>query len=298
MNTRAHHRLLVVVLATALVGAGCQVERGTTNLPDQSIPDASFDAGNSNDIGLGQGPGAATMTGTWLLYHERSTCLMGQEQLTHAAYIIQMEQDGATVTEHRTLCGTDLSAVFGMQVTIPQSTLDSIEFVEVDKGVVSTLRVGGSYVSSTEVALWGLDLDKPMVDPVPESADDPSVIDSDHDGNPAVTFQVGNNCQRYQGQRQVLKYHGTFTTPNQIDGSSTGVTDLVVYGGSDDFCTVAPPVQSNDAASRFRMVRVDGKGGSFDADSNGDGQITCSEVLAIAPAVMDDREADNSNCAN
>lgn len=287
----------------ALGAAACQVDRGQSDLPDQQIGDAGADADTTTpadaelgDGGLGTGSGAGTMTGTWLLYHERSTCLLGQEQLTHATYVMEIEQHGATVSETRHLCSTELSEVFDMQVRIPQNVLESIDFVDVDRGVVSTLRVGGSYVSSTEVALWGLDLEDPAVDPVPDSVDDPRVIDSDADGHPAVSFQVGSDCQRYQGQRQVIKYHGTFTTPNQIDGSSTGVTDLKVYGGSDDFCTIAPAVASNDAASRFRMVRVDGKGGSFDADTDGDGQISCAEAMAISARVLDDREADNANC--
>src|SRR5699024_8712292 len=121
-------------------------------------------------------------------------------------------------------------------------------------GMVSTLRVGGSYVSSTEVGLWGLDLQEPVTGPIPESTEDPQVVDSDGDGHPAVTFEVGSDCLRYQAQRQVVTYFGTFTTPNQIDGKSAGVTDLVVYGGSDGFCTIAPPVEANDSASRFRMV--------------------------------------------
>jgi hypothetical protein len=290
------HTHIIAVLIVAFASA-CAVERGESDIPGQEFSDTGLaDTGYNADAGLGQGPGAGTMSGTWLLYHERSTCVTRQEQLTHATYLVELEQHGATVSESRRLCDTQLSPVFGMRVRIPEVVLESIAFIDVDDGVVSTLRAGGSYVSSTEVALWGVDLDQPAVDPVPTEADDPRVLDSDGDGQPGVTLEVGSGCMRYQGQRQVIKYRGSFTSPNQIDGESTGVTDIAVYGGSDDLCTVAPPVTSNDAHSRFRMVRVDGRGGSFDADSDGDGEVSCEEAMPVTPLVLDEREPDHANC--
>jgi len=292
---------IATLLASAVLG-GCQVGRGDSEIEDQFVVDAgvedalSGDTGWSSDTGVGQGAGAGTMSGTWLLLHERSTCLLGQEQLTHATYLIEIIQEGSTLEETRTLCDTELSEVLGMKIHIPQAVLESIDFIDQDLGLVSSLRVGGSYLSSSELALWGLSLDNPATDPIPPSSDDDRVLDTDQDGNPAVTFMVGTDCERYQAQRQLMRYHGSFTTPNQIDGQSAGITDMVVYGGSNNFCTIAPPVESNDASSRFRMVRVDGKGGSIRADRNEDGTITCAEAIALAPFVMETRESDAARC--
>lgn len=292
----------VIGLSAALLG-GCQIERGESSIPDQRVADAAdLDAEEMDgaegfdDAGLGAGPGAGTMSGTWLLYHERSSCVITQEQLTHAVYLVDITQEGAILSEKRRLCDTRLSEVLGMQIRIPQVVLDAIDFVDVDHGMVSGLRRGDSYTSSTEVGLWGLDLENPMTDPIPTSAEDPQVVDTDEDGNPAVTLMVGSDCARFQAQRQIITYHGTLTTPNQIDGQSAGVTDLVVYGGSDGFCTIAPPVESNDPHSRFRMVRIDGKGGAVNADLNGDGEISCEEAERLVPMVLEEREPDSSNC--
>lgn len=286
-------------VGVALV-AGCQIERGESNVPDQMMADAlDLDASampDAVDGDLGQGPGAGTMSGTWLLYHERSSCLLGQEQLTHAMYLVDIEQKGAMLRETRRLCSTRLSEILGMQVRIPDPVLEAIDFVEVDQGMVSSLRVGSSYSSSTEVGQWGLDLENPLTDPVPDSPNDPQVVDADQDGHPAVTLKVGNDCERYQAQRQILTYHGTLTAPNRIDGKSAGVTDLVVYGGSSGFCTIAPPVEANDKASRFSMVRVDGKGGAVAADANGDGVISCAEAQALVARVFEEREPDSKHC--
>lgn len=290
------------LLASALLW-GCQVGRGDSEIEDQFVSDAgssdalgAADTDWSDDAGVGQGAGAGTMSGTWLLYHERSTCLLGQEQLTHATYLIEITQEGSTLLETRQLCDTRLSEVLGMQIHIPERVLESIDFIEQDQGLVSSLRLGGSYLSSTEIALWGLELENPTTGSLPESADDPQVVDKDQDGHPAVTFMVGDDCERYQSQRQLMRYHGTFTTPNQIDGQSAGITDMVVYGGSNSFCTIAPPVEPNDKASRFRMVRVDGKGGSIKADSNRDGTVSCQEAIALSPYIMPTRDSDSSRC--
>jgi hypothetical protein len=288
----------LIAFASACTASACTVERGESNIPDQELLDAgTADTRPAAEVGLGRGPGAGTMSGTWLLYHERSTCVTRQEQLTHATYLVDIDQQGATVSESRRLCDTQLSPLFGMRVSIPQVVLENIVFADLDKGVVSTLREGGTYVSSTEVALWGVDLDQPDIDPIPTDPDDPQVRDSDGDGHPGVTLQVGAGCMRYQGQRQVIKYRGSFTAPNQIDGESTGVTDIAVYGGSDDLCTIAPAVTSNDAFSRFRMVRVDGRGGSFDADADADGEVSCDEAMQITGQVLDERAPDHANCA-
>lgn len=290
--------LTTYLLACALVATcfGCELERGESDVADQQRVDVGVDAGSLGDVGLGVGPGAGTMTGTWLLYHERSTCVAGQEQLTHAAYVVDMHQQGATVVEDRQLCRADLTPMFGMQVRIPDAVYEGIEFVPVDRGLVSTLRVGGTYVSATEVGLWGLEMDDPLVDSMPDEAEDVRVVDGDDDGQPGVTFVVGASCERYQSQRQIIKYRGSFSAPNQIDGRSTGVTDIAVFGGSDDLCAIAPAVRSNDAHSRFRMVRVDGRGGSFDADADADGRISCDEALAVSHRVLDEREVDHDNC--
>lgn len=290
--------MLPMIAAACCLVCACEVERGESDFPDQVVEDAGgADAGPVSDVALGAGPGAGTMNGTWLLRHERSSCVLQQEQLTHATYLVEMDQHGATIAETRRLCETRLTPMFGMQVSIPDVVLENIDFVEVDRGLVSTLRVGGTYISSTEVAQWGLNLDDPTVDPVPDDADHESVIDADGDGNPGVTLSVGGDCGRYQGQRQLIAYRGSFTTPNQIDGASTGVTDLEVYGASEDFCAIAPSVESNDPHSRFRMVRIDGNGGAYDADTDGDDHISCAEALAVAEQVMEGREVDHGNCS-
>lgn len=277
--------------------AGCTVERQDAGWQDQEVNDAGVDVGVTIDAGLGEGVGAGTMEGTWLMLHEGSTCVINDEQLTHAWYLVEIEEADRVLRETRRLCRVDLSPILGLRVVIPDTVRDSIDFIEVDRGYASSLRVGGAYSSSTELALWGLDLENPLEDTLPTDASDPRVIDTDNDEEPGVTFEIENStCRRFQGQRQMVRYSGVFETPNAVEGTSINVTDIKVYGSTEPLCGIAPPVVSNDAHSRFRMVRVDGAGGSIDLDSDGDGQISCAEAAPAFDGVMAQRAADRANC--
>ena len=215
------------LLLIALGLAGCDLERGDSGWEAQEPVDSSqMDLGMA-DFALGEGPGAGTMSGTWLMLHEGSTCILGDEQLTHAWYLIEIDQVGRSLEERRRICRVDLSPVLGLRVIIPEATRQAIDFIDFDRGLVSDLRVGGSYSSSLELALWGVELEDPISDELPASAEDARVIDTDGDDNPAVTFEIeGSSCLRFAGQRQVIRYSGTFETPNAIVGTSVNVTDV------------------------------------------------------------------------
>lgn len=284
---------------------GCDVDRGRGRYEAQVVPDALGETSTtSRDVGLGAGSGAGTMTGTWMLIHERSTCVttvQTEEQITRAIYRVEIEQEGAALEESRRLCDIALTPVLGQSIAIDDEVLRNIRFLDVDRGVVSGLGAGGSYTSSTEVAFWGVDpesLDEPLASPLPRSADDRAVVDADDDDRPGVTFDLlGGSCRRYTGQRQLIRYRGTFTTPNRIDGQSTGHTDTVVFGASRGICELAPDIRANDRESRFRMYRIDGRGGALDADRNDDDRIDCSEIRTLPVSeVFEGRSPSDDRC--
>ena len=291
-------RVLVGVLLLSISALGCGPDRGDGSFDEQTFEDAGTEDTESDaSVALGEGPGAGTMTGTWMLVHERSSCVLGQEQVTLATYRVRIDQDGALLEESRAACAMELSPVLGLSVRIPGNVLESVEFVDVDTGLVSSLREGGRYVSSTEVSLWGVELENPQTDPVPTEADDPAVVDADGDGQPGVTYVIGNNeCERYNSQRQLNRYSGEFVKPNLVEGESTSVTDLEVYGGSQDTCAIAPDIISNDRLNRWKMARIDGAGGALDADSDGDGEVSCDELLAVEQTLIEQREPERDNC--
>lgn len=290
----------IAALLLALLTVGCSVERGESTFEAQTFPDAAAhpDLGpTESDLGPGEGPGAGTMSGTWLLEHEASTCVVIDEQITWGHYLIDIEQNGRILTETRRECALELSAVFGLETVASSETIASLRFIDVDNGMVSSVKPGGTYSSSTELGLWGVDLDNPLTDEVPSDPEDPAVIDADNDGNPGITFGVvGSDCERYVAHRQVIRYRGTLVQPNDVEGTSTTVTDSVVVGSSEPLCGVDPVITPNDQLSRFRMVRIDGLGGAIDVDADGDGTVSCDEAAPLFDTLFERRTPSAENC--
>lgn len=282
---------LVVLLSVA-----CGLEPGSSQFDDQVIEAVDDNGEPLPDEALGEGTGAGTMAGTWMLAHQASSCVLGFEQVTHAYYLIEIEEAGAGLRETRTLCELSLTPLLGFTPVASQEVLASIEFPPIDYGLLPTLLPGGTYTSSTEVGLWGVTLDNPVEDSLPTDPDDERVIDGDGDGNPGVSMALeGSGCSRFMGQRQIVRYFGTLQAPNDIRGQSATVTDTVVYGASGSVCQLAPAVDPNDALSQFRMVRVDGRGGSVQAN-DGEGPITCEDIARFTDLILPVREADDEHC--
>jgi hypothetical protein len=256
------------------------------------------DMGEASELGQADmAVATGALTGTWLLVHSQSTCVLGTEQLATTDYLVEITQQGSALTETRKICGVNLSPVLGTSVQIPEATRESVVFVPLDRGYVTSVKEGGGYTSSTELNLWGVALEDPETDALPRAGTDPQVVDADGDGNPGITFSVADgDCERYASQRQIIRYQGTLTSPTQIDGGSVGLTDAVVFGATRTFCKIAPPLVPNDEHSIFRMVRVDGQGGAMMGDTDGDGAVSCAEASALAPQVLPRREADATRC--
>ncbi len=285
----------VIAIAIAILGA-CGPEAGTSGFADQEVPEV-WEEEIPTAEGLGEGPGAGTMVGTWLKVHQASSCVLGQEQVTHAYYLVEFEEEGTGLIEHRRLCELSLSPLLGFRPVASPEVLESIEFAHVDRGFVTRLVPGGAYTSATELGLWGMALDDPLRDSMPTSAEDPSVIDGDGDGNPGVSLALeGSGCSRYMAQRQMVRYFGEIVAPNDIRGTSATITETVVLGASASICELAPEVQPNDGGSVFRMVRIDGRGGAVDADEDGDGSISCEEIAPFLSALVEVREPEDGRC--
>ena len=290
-------RRALLLMVGLFISAGCALEPGDSQFDDQQIGEVTNGEEEPPADELGEGGGAGTMAGTWLKIHVASSCVLGQEQVTHALYLVDIEEDGAGLIEHRRLCAIDMSPVLGFRPVASPQVLQSISFPRLDHAYTPRLLPGGVYASSTEVGLWGVELNEPISEPLPIDADDERVIDADGDGNPGVSLELeGANCFRYMGQRQIVRYFGSLYAPNDIRGASTTTTDVEVYGGSSSVCELAPDVESNDEHSLFRMVRVDGLGGAYDASADGDGLVECDDVTQYLDVIWEPRQPDDELC--
>ena len=295
-------RLLASVALTCAVAAGCDPVLTESPILPQNPAAADVRSDTELRDAEGEGPGTGSMTGTWVLIHENSSCINAlgrtEEALSLTAYLLDIVQEGTQTFETWSMCAVVLSPILRLRALVPNATTDLVTFHPVDTGHVSRAGRGGSYVSSTEVHLWGFRTSDPLRDPVPTQARDPRVEDADDDGNPGVTFLIeGGLCERYNIQRSISRYFGQFTTPNQIDGRSSTTTETRVLGASSPICNINVELAPNDPFSRFRLVRVDGEGGSLLLSGVEGQRATCDDVRDQLDRLWTMRDADNDNCS-
>jgi hypothetical protein len=295
--------LLCGCLVAAAAFSACAVELSPTDFENQT-QDAgiSTDAGGSAD-GIGQG--IESMNGSWLLIHEQSNCVetLGiiSEALSVSATLVNAVQDSAQVVENREICSINLTRVLGLDTTFPNVAAQAHNTNVIEDSVVSSVGVGGGYASGIEEQIYGVNLDNPLVDPMPEDAEDPRVFDADGDGQPGVTLLINGGqetggCDMYIAQRAAIRYLGTFVRPNLIRGNSVTYYAQTVLGATQNLCVTPRVVTPNDTFSKFEMLRIDGAGGSVNLDDNGDGTVSCDEVNANLGELWTFREPDNTLC--
>ena len=91
--------------------------------PRESVDMMATDMGESSELGQpDMAVATGALTGTWLLVHSQSTCVLGTEQLATTDYLVEITQQGSALTETRKICGVNLSPVLGTSVQIPEAT--------------------------------------------------------------------------------------------------------------------------------------------------------------------------------
>ncbi len=289
----------LLVPAALLALSACVPEAGPGYFPVQTA-DAGTEQPPATELGGGRGAG--DMNGTWLLVHEQSLCValpgstLIDEALAVTLELVRIEQTGGRLSESRDICAINLYPVLGFDSVFPIEAASANNPISVEDSYVTGLDIGASYNSGIEHQLFGLRLDDPLSDPIPETVDDPAVIDNDGDGNPGSTLIAGIDCEMYVVQRSSISYRGEFVTPNQIAGQSSTLYAQRVLDSSQVLCRIPREVTPNDPYSHFQLSRIDGRGGAVNFDDNGDGAVDCDEVLARQASVWNYREPDATLC--
>jgi hypothetical protein len=175
--------------------------------------------------------------------------------------------------------------------------------------VVSGTRPCSSYVSDSLDVTYGYD-------PAAVGPDDPlpgwdlacggstpgacvdgweHVIDEDGDGHPGVSLQVTTDPvdtirgRAYTTWRTNPHMHGIAWSSTLIQGDLSPMMEYDVVGSGADLQGIPmdePTVKRNiprfvipAEGSTYRMVRVDGLHGSTDLDADGDGAVSCAELM-------------------
>lgn len=289
-------QFLRAALCAIVVAAGCaEIEP----LPGE------FDAVNRDaDVGL---PGDATTTGgdavggsatgTWAMATDWSTCVtIGESQFelrTYKLLHIQVEQVGYVWKEQRTLCSLINTALLGQVTVFPPKVIQSFAVQKI-LSTVTGHGPGHSYAGGLDVQTLGVKLTEPATEAMPSSPADPRVVDSDGDGKPGGTLLVGQLCQIYAANRALSQASGSWVKPDRIEGGAIHDTTQVALASTSSFCETAFPTLPNHPHHAFVLQRVDGSG--LNLDSNGDGTVSCEEIIAQQTQIVTWRQADAARC--
>lgn len=140
--------------------------------------------------------------------------------------------------------------------------------------------LGTAWAPPPSVVVSGAALES-ATEALPTDADDARVRDSDADGAPGVTVVSSLGGEQNITFRNTGETRGVVVSSNRIVGESIGdmtaLPESSVLGAGNAFL---PAFES--VPSVFEMVRVDGRGGAADMDTNGDGEVTCTEIVDAA----------------
>ena len=244
-----------------------------------------------------------TVDGTWLLWHESSTCVhvgaVDVETISETLALVQLDEQQDSVVHHTIKsCVIEQSPITGMAIEIPRALIDALpprSFL----GILDGQEPGSGYATEKTIELWGMQLQAPASDALPTESSDPRVVDQDGDGNTGVTVLVGDGaCMAFLVRRRASQWKGSVEGATRISGSADDRTEVVVLQSSGGFCHSEFYTWTPQGADRFVLERADGKHGAADLDLDRDGRVTCGEIEANGTASFGPREPDNERCRN
>lgn len=295
MATAHQYERLGRCMLAVIALAGCEPEETAAAFSPQ-VQDASAttDTILSSDASV-----TASLTGTWVLATDWSTCVeipdLPTELRTYKLVRVKMVQDNLRLTETREVCSVTNTALLG-QVTVFPDPLIATFAVQTVTSTLFGSGVGAGYAAGWDQQILGAQFGDPLAEPMPTSAADPRVVDQEKDGNPGATLEVGKLCKAYVVSRALSALSGTVVGAGRIEGRGWHETSQAFLGGSSAFCSQAFPTPANQASSFFVMQRVDKDGLGWDSD--GDGDVSCAEIRAgfAAQPVVSWLTADNQRC--
>lgn len=194
---------------------------------------------------------------------------------------VELVQRGADIIADYTTCFVTLapvrSIVGEVTNTAPPAFTDAIPVVHAEF-TLAEVALGALYDPPASVVVAGAALDDADQDSLPTSEDDERVRDADGDGRPGVTVINSVGGEQNITFRNRGDTRGVIESGNRIVGSEAGdlsaLPESSVLGAGNAFL---PDFES--VPSVFEMVRVDGRDGAPDLDTDGDGEISCREIV-------------------
>lgn len=278
------------------LAAACEAERIPGTVPDRDAVNLRDAGGLTLDAGATDG--VLRPDGTWLLFLQDRYCLHAlgvTDYMVWSWYRVQMSPLGPGAEANQTyirqsmrLCAQDQSPVSAGLITyVPTEVVAALPTHELT-GFLLGNRPGGQYLSDELVDNWGVSEDVGPEDPLPDSADDPAVIDQDGDGEPGVTMILGNNFCRIQiVQRTRYRLSGEVVNEHRIEGGQWTEVNKTVLSASVGLCETENHLDPRPDGNRMVLMRVDGQNGAPDLDADDDGEVECVELLSARNTLLE-----------
>lgn len=293
---RSQGRSTAVGLGLALsLLAGCSVpEAGDGDFPSRDASALDSDVFDQGQTGLGDaGLSLDDPRGTWLLFAEDHKCLSAVgtsvENLIWTTYRVEVLEasevsgGGRTLRSRIELCAQDLSPfIGGLRTIVPPAIPAAVPERDWTLFVAGT-EAGAAVVGAEVMELWGAAGITPEQS-LPVDDTDPRLVDLDDDGRPGVSFSVGSDtggsvCEVFVVQRTRFRLDGTVQNARSITGTFWSQVDKTILGSTAALCAPENVMVQSPIANRFVMIRVDGQAGALHIDLDGDGTVSCAELV-------------------
>ncbi len=261
----------------------------------------TFDSVTTDAVAPGSDATAtgADLSGIWVLVTDWSTCVAIGDEIELRNYElsrVEIVQDGMQLREFRQDCSISNTPILGMTTVVPLVVLQTAGLMK-SSAFFPAHGPDAPYTGGVEVQAWGLNFPSgnPETEAMPADANDPRVVDSDGDGHPGVTLKVGGVCDLYAVQRAVMERTGKMNSDGSLSGEATRHVMQVALGASQGFCAQPFATVSNQISNKWKLLRVDKQGMNLDQD--GDGDVSCSEIVQNQAVFTDWTPPDDSRCA-
>lgn len=242
-----------------------------TNDQDAEVPaDSGSDAGvdpDPRDAGLDDaGTARLELSGVWALRIAdeelvTSETLSTTETVTiyTLARVVLAHRDVEVDVETQ-ICAINSTPFSNFTTIHPPAAIASLP-IDQNNAKLSTLSIGASFDAERRVELmgWRSMLD-PVLDQLPETADDPRVIDGDNDQFPGVTLEVTGlvSGEISVASRVIVTLHGTVIDGDRIEGRAETTRARNILDATNDLLLGAVTFSRSPraAGSYFVLVRL------------------------------------------
>lgn len=270
---------LAIALSCAGI-MGCAPQAGTTDdrAPDLSDlldagPIQASDAGTAADAGSGGGQDAsapATQAQRYAMkavsaIQQRNPSPLGNEEVqvvTTQYMLLDAERLGDRLTWDETLCSISTSEAryrFGIRASTSYPDAFVVHFPVFERQAEWT--EDGEFQAGPYASVVGAQLNNPLTDPLPTEAGAAGEVDSDQDGNPGVTVNVGGAVSGsvYVAQRSVINLRGRERDNGRVEGFWQAADEQVVLEASSAILktTVERRRDPDAETSYFVMVPIE-----------------------------------------